>query len=201
MALRRILDNGARHYIFLFPISQSNLALTLAFPMLLQNACGLAAPPPFEMPHYAVGETVVLSLGEEAQSPTMTTPNGTVTELADSAAFVPTYPGIYTLSYDVVRKPPEKDPAGSFFEGFDSNTEGEEETEPDEEPRTRTSSFFVHIPPSEYEAYSGETLYYANTFDIHRDGKQMTNTLLPFAALLLTALLLFEWGYFYRGKH
>ena len=201
MTMRRILDNGARHYIFPFPISQSNLALTPAFPMLLQNACGLAAPPPLDKPHYTVGETVELSLGEEAQSPTMTSPNGTVTELADSAAFVPTYPGIYTLSYDVVRKPPEKDPVGGFFEGFDSNTEGEEETEPDEEPRTRTSSFFVHIPPSEYETYSGETIYYANTFDIHRDGKQMTNTLLPFAALLLTALLLFEWGYFYRGKH
>ena len=64
-----------------------------------------------------------------------------------------------------------------------------------------TASFFVHIPPSEYETYSGETIYYTNTFDIHRDGRQMTNTLLPFAAVLLTALILFEWGYFYRGKH
>ena len=200
MTLRRILDNGARHYIFLFPISQSNLALTPAFPMLLQNACGLAAPPPFAMPHYAVGDTVELSLGEEVRSPTMTTLDGTVTELADAAAFVPTYPGIYTLSYDVVRKHPENDPAGDFFAPW-PDSDNEEETESGEELRARTSSFFVHIPPSEYETCSGETIYYTNTFDIRRDGKQMTNTLLPFAALLLTALLLFEWGYFYRGKH
>lgn len=200
MTLRRILDNGARHYIFMFPISQSNLALTPAFPMLLQNACGLASPPPFEKPHYAVGETVELSLGENAQSPVMTTPDGTMTELADSAAFVPTYPGLYTLSYDVVRKPPENDPTGDLDldSWFDEN---EEETDPDEDLRSRTASFFVSIPPSEYETYSGETIYYTNTFDIHRDGKQMTNTLLPFAAVLMTALLLFEWGYFYRGKH
>ena len=202
MTLRRILDNGTRHYIFLFPISQSNLALTPAFPMLLQNACGLAVPSPLERSHYAVGETVELSLGEVSQSPTMTTPDGTVTELADAAAFVPTYPGMYTLSYDVVQKPSENDPLGDLFDRLDENdTESEEEAEPEEKPRTRTASFFVHISPSEYETHSGETIYYTNTFDIQRDGKQMTNTLLPFAAVLLTALILFEWGYFYRGKH
>ncbi len=93
-------------------------------------------------------------------------------------------------------------PLGDLFDRLDENdTESEEPTEPEEKPRTRTASFFVHIPPSEYETHSGETIYYTNTFDIQRDGKQMTNTLLPFAAVLLTALILFEWGYFYRGKH
>lgn len=210
LGYRRVLDNGTRHYMFTFPLSETNLAMTPAFLMLLKNACGLAAPPAMEKTRYPVGETVELNLRGVPKSIAITAPDGTVTNLTGSnPVFVPASPGIHTLTYEVEQRPGVL--SNSFTEyTYQYNEDGsflivpiEKDTEATGEVtvRTRTAAFFAHIPLSEYETYSGDTIYYHNTFDMDRDGKLLTTTLLPFAAVILSALLILEWGYYYRGKH
>lgn len=204
-ACRRILNNDARQYLFTFPISETNLSLTPAFLMLLKNACTLAAPPTLEKSHYAVGELVGMNMKDGAKSPAVTDPDGTVTELrGTSPTFVPTRPGIHTLTYEMDQEAPEISsdtlPGYEYFPSKPNWGQGNQDPV-DPGSHTRTAAFFVHIPASEYETFSGESIYYHNAFDLDRDGKLLTNTLLPFTAVILAALLILEWGYYYRGKH
>ena len=209
LGYRRVLDNGTRHYMFTFPLSETNLAMTPAFLMLLKNACNLAAPPAMEKTRYPVGETVELNLRGVPKSIAITAPDGTVTNLTGSnPVFVPASPGIHTLTYESMHMPDSSDSPTHFTYQYTEDgyylivpVEKDPEETGEVTLRTRTAAFFAHIPLSEYETYSGDTIYYHNTFDMDRDGKLLTTTLLPFAAVILSALLILEWGYYYRGKH
>ena len=171
VACRRILSSGHRQYLFLFPLSESNLPMTPAFIMLLENACKLASAPSIPQTRYAVGETVEITLRDQAKDPVMQAPDETKTELKVKApTFIPSIPGIHTLTYDYNKQ-------------------------------TREASFFVHIPVAEYETYSAQTLYLSKTYVPNTEGEMLSNTMLPLIAVILTALLLFEWGYHYRGKY
>ena len=170
-ACGRVLNNGNRQYLFMFPISETNLAMTPAFMMLLENACKLSSPPSIPQTCYAVGESVEITLKQNAQSPIVTSSDGTVTELNRiNTTFIPTAPGVYTLTYDYNNQ-------------------------------TREASFFVHISVEEYETYSADTIYLSKTFERNTEGETLFNTMLPSVAVILSALLIFEWGYHYRGKY
>ena len=171
VACRRILSSGHRQYLFLFPLSESNLPMTPAFIMLLENACKLASVPSIPQTRYAVGETVEITLKEQAKDPVMQAPDETETELTvKNPTFIPSIPGVHTLTYDYNKQ-------------------------------TREASFFVHIPVAEYETYSAQTIYLSKTFERNTEGEMLSNTMLPLIAVIFTVLLIFEWGYHYRGKY
>ena len=170
MGLSRVLDNGTRHYLFLFPISSTNLAMTPAFMILLRNAATLALPPSLPKKEYTVGETVEMTLKDHAKSPAITQPWGDILELnGQKPTFVPTEPGLHTLTYELNKQP-------------------------------RKASFFVRIPEAEYETYSADSIFLSKPLERGSQGQLLSTSMLPFAAALLSALLIFEWGYHYRGK-
>ncbi len=168
--LSRVLKNGTRHYLFMFPISSTNLAMTPAFMILLQNASTLALPPTLPKKDYTVGETVEITLKENAKDPAIKQPLGGKTGLSGSnPTFIPTEPGLHTLTYELNKQ-------------------------------TREASFFSRIPASEYETYSADTIFMSKPFERDTQDKLLSSSMLPLVAVLLSALLIFEWGYHYRGK-
>ena len=170
MGLVRELRSGARHYLFLFPISETNLAMTPAFLMILNNAVTLALPPSLPQKAYAVGETVEMTLKKKAENPAIKQPDGTLTTLhGESPTFVATKPGLYALTYDLNNQ-------------------------------SREAAFFVHIPILEYETYSTDTVYFSKPLETSAKDKLLSSSMLPWIAVILSALLVFEWGYHYRGK-
>lgn len=170
LGLSRVLNNGNRQYLFLFPISESNLAMTPAFMMLLRNATTLALPPAFPKKSFTVGETVEITLREQATDPVLRLPLGGKAELSGkNPTFVAAEPGLHTLTYDL----------GGH---------------------AREASFFARIPASEYEAFSAESVIMTKTFERNTEDRLLSSDMLPWAAVLIGALLIVEWGYHYRGK-
>lgn len=168
---RRETASGHAHYLFPFPMSESNLAMTPAFMQILENAVAIAAPPVIPKTQYTVGEQVSFSLKDGAASPTVTDERETVTELSvRRPLFVPSTPGAHTLTYEL--------------NGIQ-----------------REASFFVHLSPDAYETYSAETIFLSKDFEREVMGEQLTSSAVPTVALILLALLIFEWGYHYRGKY
>ena len=170
MGLVRELENGARHYLFMFPISETNLAMTPAFLMLLQKASTMALPPSLPQKEYTVGETVEITLKEKAEEPTVHKPDGSQTALSSKEpTIVPTEPGLYMLTYKLNK-------------------------------HEREAAFFVHIPVAEYETYSADTVYFSKPFEESAEDAMLSSETLPLAVALICALLILEWGYYYRGK-
>ncbi|MBQ9781462.1 MAG: VWA domain-containing protein [Clostridia bacterium] len=170
MGLSRVLDNGTRHYLFLFPISSTNLAMTPAFMILLRNASTLALPPSLPKKAYTVGETVEITLKENAKEAAIKQPMKGQAELSGtSPTFVPTEPGLHTLTYELNKQ-------------------------------SRKASFFVFIPEAEYETYSADSIIMSKPFERSSRDKLLSSSMLPLVAVLLSSLLIFEWGYHYRGK-
>ena len=64
----------------------------------------------------------------------------------------------------------------------------------------REASFFARIPASEYEAFSAESIIMTKTFERNTEDRLLSSDMLPWAAVLIGALLIVEWGYHYRGK-
>ncbi len=170
MGLVRELRTGACHYLFLFPISETNLAMTPAFLMLLRNATAIALPPSLPQKEYTVGETVAITLKEKAKDPAIRKPDESLTELSGKEpTIIPAEPGLYTLTYKLNKQ-------------------------------TREAAFFVRIPVGEYETYSTDTVYFSKPFEGSSEDTLLSSDTLPLAAALICALLILEWGYHYRGK-
>lgn len=171
MCIHRQTDMGYHQYMFTFPISASNLALTPAFMIILENARNIASPPTLPRTAYTVGEQVSFSLKDGTMEPKVTDSDDTVTNLALKApTYIPTAPGVHILTYEL------NDIA-------------------------REASFFVHISSEEYEDYSTESLFLNKEFDRSMAGELLTTSAVPAVAIALLALLIFEWGYHYRGKY
>ena len=170
-ACGRVLGNGSRQYLFMFPLSESNLAMTPAFMILLENACRLASAPSIPQTCYAVGEAVEITLKHNAEDALVVQPDGTKIDLLrQKTSFIPTQPGIHTLTYDHNKQ-------------------------------SREASFFVHIAAEEYETYRAESIYLSKTAERSEAGELLYDPMLPLMAVILSALLIFEWGYHYRGKY
>ena len=100
-SLVRVTDEGNRQYLFLFGTRDSNLSLTPAFLILLDNAMNMAAKMPVGRTSYRVGETVVPDLPDGVGSFSVRCPDGSEAVLAPSGAgFVPRMPGLHTLTFE-----------------------------------------------------------------------------------------------------
>lgn len=171
ICIHRKTNAGYHQYMFTFPISASNLALTPAFIIILQNARNIAAPPALPHTQYSVGEEVTFSLKDGAKKLQVSAADDTVTDLSMKApVFIPGVPGEHTLTYELNDK-------------------------------EREVSFFVRIAPEEYESYSNESLFLSEEFERQVAGELLTTSTVPFAAIALLVLLILEWGYHYRGKY
>ncbi len=169
--IHRKTNAGYHQYMFTFSISASNLALTPAFIIILENARNIAAPPTVPYTQYTVGDQVSFSLKDGAEQPRVMAADDTVTDLSLKApVYVPAVPGVHTLTYELNDK-------------------------------EREASFFVHIPPEEYDSYSAESLFLSKEFDRNVAGELLATSAVPAVAIALLALLILEWGYHYRGKY
>ncbi len=169
--IHRKTNAGYHQYMFTFPISASNMALTPAFIIILENARNIAAPPTMPHTQYTVGEQVPFSLKKGVENPQVTAADDTVTDLSlKTPVFMPAVPGVHTLTYELNDK-------------------------------EREASFFVRIAPEEYESYSTESLFLSEEFERQVAGELLTSSAVPAVAVALLALLVLEWGYHYRGKY
>ncbi|MBQ3508259.1 MAG: hypothetical protein IJA91_06900, partial [Clostridia bacterium] len=169
--IHRKTNAGYHQYMFTFPISSSNMALTPAFIIILENARNIASPPTLPQTQYTVGEEVSFFLKDGAKKTQVATADNTVTDLSlKTPVFIPAVPGVHTLTYEL-------------------------------NDRAREASFFVRIAPEEYESYSTESLFLSEEFERQVAGELLTTSAVPAAAIALLALLILEWGYHYRGKY
>lgn len=167
----KITGQGYRQYIFPFPLSETNLPLTAAFMAILNNARTIAAPPVVPKTQYAVGEEVIFNLKDEAKEPVVVSPEG---EKAEISLKSPVF---------------IPDTPGVYTLHYELN-----DTE-------REASFFAHIPSGEYESYSSASIYLIENAQRNSTGNLLATSLVPLFAGIMLAVLIFEWGYYYRGKY
>ncbi len=169
--IHRKTNAGYHQYMFTFPIFSSNMALTPAFIIILENARNIASPPTIPRTQYIVGEEVSFAIKDGAEKPRVAAADDTVTDLSlKTPVFIPAVPGVHTLTYEL-------------------------------NDRAREASFFVCIAPEEYESYSTESLFLSEEFERQVAGELLTTSAVPAIAIALLVLLILEWGYHYRGKY
>lgn len=161
------ITESAYNYVFAFPVSQSNLALTPAFAIILNNALKLASPPVIESRCVDIGSPVAVNLPDGTLKSDIILPDNTIEQVKSGEAYTPDLPGIYTLEYEKSKQ-------------------------------EKKAYFFARIPKGEYDTSSDAMLYVSNV----SGGRALVEqkSIVPVIAAVILAVMLAEWGYWYRGR-
>ena len=169
--VRRVTPKNDRQYLFCFDVHNSNLVLTPAFLIILENMVDIAVPPPVEKTAFEVGDEVRFTLPSEYSLPCVINPEGTELQVNGlSPVCVPNEPGVWTLRYN-------------------------------RSDNIQNVPFAVTIPFAEYRNVSEDAVFMPALVKINEMGDTQNKTFeQPLAAVLLL-LLMVEWGYCLHGRH